>query len=274
MRTTRLSLTVTQPAAAAPRVVALAAGRTNPATAVLWERYFALHSIADRNELVTLHIPLVWGIARKVRKRLVRSVVLDDLFSAGAEGLIEAVEHFDPSRRTAFTSYATQIVWGRMYDWVRNNQPMPRGLRQRIKQLEAASSLHFAETGNRPNAAELATRLSVTVAWVEKVESKSREYFTYSMSEPGDERDFHQIVQHQEPDPADAAAHQDLRAKLVGSLFDPHAAVVDAVFFEGQTYAEASKRIDKGTSRAQQLGREAFSLLTNAHENLEQMLCA
>ncbi|HGJ5859070.1 MAG TPA: RNA polymerase sigma factor FliA [Arsenophonus nasoniae] len=96
---------------------------------VLWERY----------------IPLVRHEALKLQVRLPASVELDDLVQAGGIGLLDALERFDASQGTAFTTYAVQRVRGAMLDELRARDWVPRSVRRQareatkvIQQLEQA----------------------------------------------------------------------------------------------------------------------------------------
>lgn len=63
--------------------------------------------IVARNALVEQHLPMVRSIARQYRA----GHPTDDLLQAGALGLIDAIERFDLSRKTAFATYGW--LWAR-----------------------------------------------------------------------------------------------------------------------------------------------------------------
>ena len=59
-----------------------------------------------KDELVGKHLPLVQGIARKVKRTLGAAIDLDDLVGYGSKGLVEAAERFDGRAGVAFTTFA------------------------------------------------------------------------------------------------------------------------------------------------------------------------
>jgi RNA polymerase primary sigma factor len=65
-----------------------------------------------RDELVRRHLPLVVAFARKQSRGSVR---LDELVQEGNLGLLRAVEKYDPSVGTRFSTYA--VWWIRAYVW-------------------------------------------------------------------------------------------------------------------------------------------------------------
>ena len=64
---------------------------------------------AIRDELVTMHLPLVHHLARRFRDR---GEPHDDLVQVGTIGLIKSVDRFDPDGGVEFSAYATATVLG------------------------------------------------------------------------------------------------------------------------------------------------------------------
>lgn len=51
-----------------------------------------------RNQIIMDYAPLIKYIAQKLAARLPSNIDLDDLFSAGVIGLMDAIDKYDPSR--------------------------------------------------------------------------------------------------------------------------------------------------------------------------------
>jgi RNA polymerase sigma-B factor len=62
-----------------------------------------------RDELITMHLPLVHHLARRYRDR---GEDMDDLVQVGTVGLIKAIDGFDPSRGLELSTYATPTILG------------------------------------------------------------------------------------------------------------------------------------------------------------------
>lgn len=92
----------------------------------LWQQYDQDRSnIEIRNRLVELHYGLVHHLARHWNRRERDSNKLDDRLSAGALGLIRAVETFDLRREVKFSTYACKCIRGTIC----NNQVQGRSAR-------------------------------------------------------------------------------------------------------------------------------------------------
>lgn len=69
-----------------------------------------------RDELIAQGIPLVKSIAARLRLAHGLPSSMDDLCAAGFTGLLEATKRFDPSRGTAFTTFAYYRIRGAIVD--------------------------------------------------------------------------------------------------------------------------------------------------------------
>jgi RNA polymerase sigma factor for flagellar operon FliA len=71
---------------------------------------------STRDELIAQGIPLVKSIAVRLRAAYGLPASIDDLCAAGFTGLLEAIKRFDPSRGTAFTTFAYFRIRGAIVD--------------------------------------------------------------------------------------------------------------------------------------------------------------
>src|SRR5690348_8205901 len=71
----------------------------------------------ERERIILEHLPQVQIIARRYER--IPGVTLDDLMSAGTIGLIQAIDHFDPSRNVKLKTYAEHKIRGAILDSVR-----------------------------------------------------------------------------------------------------------------------------------------------------------
>jgi RNA polymerase sigma factor for flagellar operon FliA len=74
---------------------------------------------SEKDGLVEKHLPLVQGIARKVKRTLGAAIDVEDLVGYGCKGLVEAAERFDGRAGVAFTTFAYYRIRGAMYDGIR-----------------------------------------------------------------------------------------------------------------------------------------------------------
>jgi RNA polymerase sigma factor for flagellar operon FliA len=124
----------------------------------------APRTAAERNRLIELGLPLVRRIAFRMARRLPSSVQVDDLISSGTEGLLRAVDAYDPARNDRFEPYAERRIRGSMLDELRAADVLTRHGRNRMAQVSRAVVKLEHELGRAPTEEEIAARLGVTLA--------------------------------------------------------------------------------------------------------------
>lgn len=97
--------------------------------------------MADRVEGA---LDLVDAIAGHLHRTVGSPASLEDLISAGREGLLEAARRWDPARGVPFHAYATYRIRGAVLDGMRRLGHLPRRAYARLRGIEAASRLSEA----------------------------------------------------------------------------------------------------------------------------------
>ena len=95
------------------------------------------HPAAD--QLVTTHVWLVRGIAKKVLEKLPSQVELNDLVEDGVFGLIAAAQRYDPARGIPFPLYAKHRIRGAIVDGLRRMDHLSRDSRSKVKKADAST---------------------------------------------------------------------------------------------------------------------------------------
>jgi RNA polymerase sigma factor for flagellar operon FliA len=86
---------------------------------------------AEQERLMIEHLPIVRFIARRVHERLPQHVPIEDLYSAGVLGLLDAFGKFDPAEKVLFRTYAQFRIRGAILDSLRTLDWSPRELRRK-----------------------------------------------------------------------------------------------------------------------------------------------
>lgn len=115
----------------------------------------------SQDEQITKYAPLVKRIAYHMMARLPASVEVDDLIQVGLIGLMDAVSRFDGSQGAQFESYATQRIRGSMLDELREADWLPRHVRQKSRQIEAAIHKLEQRNGKPPTEQEISDELGM-----------------------------------------------------------------------------------------------------------------
>jgi RNA polymerase sigma factor FliA len=85
---------------------------------------------------MTEHLPIVRFIARRIHDRLPPHLPIEDLYSAGVLGLLDALGRFDPSKQVLFRTYAQFRIRGIIVDSPRALDSSLRELRRKGETLK------------------------------------------------------------------------------------------------------------------------------------------
>ena len=132
-------------------------------------RYHREGDQAAREELVARLLPLARRMARRYRRS---DEPLDDLVQVATLGLIKAIDRFDPARETAFSSYAVPTMLGELKRYFRDNGwavHVPRGMQERVMQVDNAVKDLSRRLGRSPSVAEIAERVGVSQMHVSRL---------------------------------------------------------------------------------------------------------
>jgi RNA polymerase sigma factor FliA len=110
------------------------------------------------------HLPIVRFIARRIHERLPQHVPIEDLYSAGILGLLDAFGKFDPSKEVKFRTYAQFRIRGAILDSLRTLDWSPRELRRKGRAVEQAIQALIGQLKRSPTDSEIAQKLNVPLA--------------------------------------------------------------------------------------------------------------
>ena len=105
-------------------------------------------------QLVLENSGLIWSIVRRFFGRGVES---DDLYQLGCLGFIKAVQGFDLSYGTRFSTYAVPKITGEIRRFLRDDGAVKvsRGVKERAQQIRAARAALEQRLGRAPTVSEL-----------------------------------------------------------------------------------------------------------------------
>jgi RNA polymerase sigma factor for flagellar operon FliA len=232
-----------------------------------------------RDRLVVNYAPLVKYVACRVSARAVVAVELEEILSWGVFGLLEAVETYDPGRRTKFESYAISKIRWAILDELRRLDPLTRRVRRRAREVESARGELAQRLGRTPTEEEVACEVGVGATehraflarlWQAQVGSLE----VRTEGDYGSGRDLHQTVADTRAvDPASAAEVAEVRARLaeaIQGLGEKERVVTAFYFYEGLTLREIGGALSLTEGRISQILHAALAKLREAlAESLE-----
>jgi RNA polymerase sigma-B factor len=149
--------------------------------------FLAYHRTRDpraRDVLVERYLPLARSLARRYRRS---SEPLEDLEQVACLALVKAVDGFDPTRDTAFSSYAVPSIAGaikrhfRDFGW---SLRMPRDLQELALRVERVSEELSSPTGAAPTASDIAQHVGAGVEEVLEAREAYRSLHAVSLDQP------------------------------------------------------------------------------------------
>jgi len=240
-----------------------------PAGLALWARYAESPDPALREQLILQYAPLVKYVIGRLAISLPAIVDYEDILSYGTIGLIEAVERFDTTKGVKFETYAISRVRGAIIDALRSLDRLPRSVRQKAREAEAAISRLTVSLGRTPTDQEVAVELGIPM---EKYlqDQIDASWVTVSLETVGstdENEDGPGEVAVADPD-AEVVGEALERQELIGELAeairelpDREQLVLSLYYKEELTMREISKVLGVSESRVCQLHARALTRL-------------
>ena len=120
-----------------------------------WQLYRTTRSLAARNRLAERHLRCCELAARHFSRRMQGRIAPDELLGNACEGLLHAIELFDPERGTRFSTFAQCRIHGAILDALRHHDFLPRRERHRAIRRTAQATLLAQRLGRKPSTEEL-----------------------------------------------------------------------------------------------------------------------
>jgi RNA polymerase sigma factor for flagellar operon FliA len=222
---------------------------------VIVHRAHARYAANPDDELVARHGALIARVARRIAARTGGAVAAEDLWSAGAVGLLDAARRFDGARDVGFEAFAEHRIRGAMLDELRRIDHLPRRMRADLARLEQARARLAQALGREPEPSEVAEELGIALDELDGLQSLALPPLGLEHSEGlaseelrGDEA---------------AMRREALRAmtSAVAELPERLQLLLSLHYVEGLSYREVAHVLKVSEPRVCQLHREAMKLL-------------
>lgn len=235
----------------------------------LWTRHQQGDESA-RQALITEHLGLVHFVARQFARSVTVELELDELVDAGTLGLMAALDSFDVSRGLAFSTFATPRIRGAIIDELRRQDHVPRSVRRKARDINAAREAIARATGGVPSDKEIAATLGVDLPtlwrWQADLEGAIHTPLERTPA-PGTDRD------HDSPDITHADESQDIEEHVnaemevellrdaILKLKDQERTVLSLYYFESLRLHEIGTILGLTESRVSQIRSKALASL-------------
>src|SRR5512134_1720345 len=104
-----------------------------------------------REKLILQSVPLVHYLLARMGITQEMGSDYEDLAHQGLMGLIESVDHFDKDFNASFSTYASLRIRGKILDYLRTSDWMPRAARKRVRLIQKATTTLWSENLREPS---------------------------------------------------------------------------------------------------------------------------
>lgn len=158
------------------------------------EHLLALYKQTGEEELkwplVLRYEGLIKSAALQIRGVYSSFAQVDDIVSEGILTLLSSIDKFDPDKGIKFETYVSKRIRGMVIDLARKQDWLPRNIRQRAKEIDAAVSSLANELGRFPTDQEVAAHLGVPTDKYQKEAARVALSNTLSLDALMDARDL------------------------------------------------------------------------------------
>jgi len=217
----------------------------------------------DADELIQRYSSLIDRVARRIAMRTGLQSAFDDLWSAGALGLMEAARRYDAGRGVTFETFVEHRIRGAMLDELRRMDHLPRRLRSRTDDVQKAKQKLQSQLGREASVDELATELKMDMEEVAGMEALMEPHVAL-------DKIGAMPLADEAPTVEDRLARSQMAealAREIRNLPDRLQTVLGLHYLEGLTYREIAKMLDVSEPRVCQLHADGLKKLRAAMGN-------
>ncbi|MCQ2523953.1 MAG: FliA/WhiG family RNA polymerase sigma factor [Lachnospiraceae bacterium] len=230
----------------------------------MWDEYSVKRSPELREKLILEYAPLVKLVAGRLSMYLGYNVEYEDLVSYGIFGLIDAIDKFDNTKDVKFETYASLRIRGSILDQIRKMDWIPRTVRQRQKQMDAAMKEIELEKGRPATDDEIAAKIGVSsdelLEWQSQMKVTNVVSLNEFMEQGSEVPNERNLTSHFEG-PEEVLEKNELKemlAKSLDVLTDKEKKVILFYYYEELTLKEISYVLEVSESRVSQLHTRAL----------------
>ncbi len=244
----------------------------------LWHEFRKSKSTVIRDKFIRQYMPLVKYVAGKVATGMPESVEFDDLVSCGQFGLLDAINKFDPDKNVKFKTYAVTRIRGAIFDELREQDWVPRSVRQLSREIEDATAEVEGKLGRPASDNEIATELNMTEGEYQTALKKVSGTSILSLNDvwyTGDDTDHMSIGDNIEApsslNPDVIVEHEVIKKvikRAIKELPENEKKVIVLYYNEDMTFKEIGKVLGVSESRVSQLHTKANLRLRSKLTNL------
>lgn len=214
-----------------------------------------------QNEIINEFSPLIKYWAVKMSARTHYAIECDEMISYGVLGLIDAIAKYDKKRKNEFKTYAEFRIKGAMLDHLREQDPLSRSVRDKVKLVEKIKKELQEKLDREPKAIEMAKKMKISIDKYFELTSYARPvaFVTQNTDNVADPNDI-----------VDRTSLKNLMINALATLDDKERTVVSLYYYDDANLKKIGQTMGISESRVSQLHSSAMLKLRNILNNLEE----
>ncbi|MCX6064882.1 MAG: FliA/WhiG family RNA polymerase sigma factor [Chloroflexi bacterium] len=244
-------------------------------TVDILDEFIANRSPEMREKLVLQSVPLVHYLLARMGITQELGTDYEDMAHQGLIGLIEAVDHYDPKFNTRFSTYASLRIRGKILDYMRSSDWMPRAARKRTRMIQKSITTLWAQNFHEPTEDEIASHLGFKLEDVQQGLADSNRILVsldmmVEVNEDGDGSLHERLRDDKQLDPSSIMEEGNLIEEMgsaIKNLSEREQLVLSLYYTDELTFKEIGKVLSITESRVCQLHARAIISLKAMMEN-------
>lgn len=225
------------------------------------EELIARSRAGDRaagEQLITENTGLIWSVAKRY---FGRGVDPDDLYQLGCLGFLKAVEGYDSTFGTQFSTYAVPKIAGEIRRFLRDDGAIKvsRGLKEQAAAIKMARTRLTAELGREPTLGEISREIGLTVEEIAMAETATAATESIQRETGEDGFTLENVL-------ADAHTEEQLMERIalrqaIARLTEREAMVIDLRYFHGLTQERVARILGVSQVQVSRIEKKALGHL-------------
>lgn len=208
--------------------------------------------------LINENAGLIWSVARRYQGR---GTEMDDLYQLGCLGFLKAVEGFDPSFGTQFSTYAVPKISGEIRRFLRDDGviKVSRGIKEQAAAIKIARNHLISALGREPTLQEIANQTGFSPEDIAMAETATAA--TESIQRETGEEGF--SLEHilTDTESEEKMVEKIALSQAISKLSDREAMVIKLRYFHGLTQQRISVVLDVSQVQVSRIEKKALTHL-------------
>ena len=209
-------------------------------------------------QLVTENSGLIWAVARRF---LGRGVEMDDLYQLGSMGFLKAVEGFDQSFGTQFSTYAVPKIAGEIRRFLRDDGAVKvsRSIKERAAVIRSCRNQLASSLGREPTLKEIARQTGISPEDIALAETATAS--TESIQQENGEEGFSLEDVLTDTESEDQMLEKIALRQAITQLPERERSVVELRYFHCLTQQRVAKLLNVSQVQVSRIEKRAIFLL-------------